>query len=153
MVRYDLNARDTALFKRGLERLAEIYWAAGAREVTVPCAGFPCCATETRARCGARECAAATCTRWPSTRWAARARAIDPAVSVVDGEGAVHGVDGLHVADASVIPGSPGVNPQITIMALASRTAFSLLGQSAPLDEPEPEHIAQVRSARLPAVA
>jgi choline dehydrogenase-like flavoprotein len=46
---------------------------------------------------------------------------------VVDGDLKVHGVDGLYVSDASVIPSSLGVNPQITIMALASRLAEHLL--------------------------
>lgn len=153
VVRYDLNARDTVLFKRGLERLAEIYWAAGAREITVPLRGVPVLRDGDsgplrRARIRPRDLYALAFHPLGSAR-----AGTDPAVSVVDGDGAVHGVDGLHVADASVIPGSPGVNPQITIMALAARTAFSLLGRSAPVNEPEPEHIAQVRSARSDAVA
>jgi choline dehydrogenase-like flavoprotein len=152
-VRYDLNSRDTALFKHGLERLAEIYWAAGAREVTVPVRGVPVLRDGDsgplrRARVRPRDLYALAFHPLGSARAGA-----DPAISVVGGEGAVHGVAGLHVVDASVIPGSPGVNPQITIMALASRTAFSLLDRPAPVDEPEPEHIAQVRSARLPAAA
>jgi choline dehydrogenase-like flavoprotein len=41
----------------------------------------------------------------------------------VDGDGAVHGVRGLFVADASAFPLASGVNPMLTIMALAHRTA------------------------------
>src|SRR5258708_26791607 len=40
-IRYDLHRDDAARFKRGFEVLAEIYWAAGAREVLVPLAGVP----------------------------------------------------------------------------------------------------------------
>jgi len=47
----------------------------------------------------------------------------DPARGVVNASGAVHGVRGLFVADASVFPLSSGVNPMLTIMALAHRTA------------------------------
>jgi len=42
---------------------------------------------------------------------------------VVDSFGQTHDVEGLYIADASVFPNSPGVNPQVTIMALAARTA------------------------------
>jgi choline dehydrogenase-like flavoprotein len=38
---------------------------------------------------------------------------------VVDWSGAVHGFSRLWVVDASIIPGTLGVNPQHTIMALA----------------------------------
>ncbi|HEY5093706.1 MAG TPA: GMC family oxidoreductase N-terminal domain-containing protein [Candidatus Eremiobacteraceae bacterium] len=47
----------------------------------------------------------------------------DPARGVVNASGAVHGARGLFVADASVFPLSSGVNPMLTIMALAHRTA------------------------------
>jgi len=51
---------------------------------------------------------------------------------VVDGDLAVHGVAGVHVADGSVVPSALGVNPQLTIMALATRLAFRLLGREVP---------------------
>ncbi len=45
--------------------------------------------------------------------------------SVVDPAGRVWGYDNLLVADASVFPQSSGVNPMLTIMAMASRIAAS----------------------------
>jgi choline dehydrogenase-like flavoprotein len=42
----------------------------------------------------------------------------------------VHGVRGVYVADGSAVPSSLGVNPQLTIMALATRLAFGLLGHA-----------------------
>ncbi|MBV9790146.1 MAG: GMC family oxidoreductase N-terminal domain-containing protein [Chloroflexi bacterium] len=47
----------------------------------------------------------------------------DPRTAVCDGDGAVFGARGLFVADGSAFPASSGVNPMITIMALAHHTA------------------------------
>jgi choline dehydrogenase-like flavoprotein len=47
----------------------------------------------------------------------------DPSRSVVDPSGRVWGYDNLIVADGSVFPQSSGVNPMLTIMAMARRTA------------------------------
>lgn len=43
----------------------------------------------------------------------------DPKVGVVDSKFRVHGVANLFVSDASVFPSSLGINPQLTIMAMA----------------------------------
>ena len=47
----------------------------------------------------------------------------DPKTSVVDLDHAVHDVPGLYVVDASTVRGPIGVNPQMTIMAMATRAA------------------------------
>src|SRR5438105_2582514 len=39
-IRYDLNRQDTATFKRGIELLCELYWAAGAKVVYPPIEGI-----------------------------------------------------------------------------------------------------------------
>jgi cholesterol oxidase len=43
----------------------------------------------------------------------------DAAEGVVGADGQVHGYPGLWVADGSIMPGNPGVNPSLTITALA----------------------------------
>lgn len=48
---------------------------------------------------------------------------LDPKTSVVDENQKVHGIENLWIADGSVFPTSLGVNPQITIMAFATRCA------------------------------
>jgi len=49
----------------------------------------------------------------------------------VDSYGRVRGIENLFVADASLIPEAPGVNPQMTIMALAFRVAEAALSRSS----------------------
>jgi choline dehydrogenase len=46
----------------------------------------------------------------------------DPA-AVVDPQLRVHGIDGLRVADASVMPSVPGANTNATVLAIAERAA------------------------------
>ncbi|WP_026187599.1 GMC family oxidoreductase N-terminal domain-containing protein [Ensifer sp. BR816] len=49
----------------------------------------------------------------------------------VDSYGRVRGIENLFVADGSLIPEAPGINPQMTIMALAFRAAEAALSHSA----------------------
>jgi choline dehydrogenase-like flavoprotein len=117
-IRYVLNREDVARFERGIDLLAELYRAAGATEVFLPVAP--------RARRPLRARDRTLMAFHPLGT--ARADA-DPERGVVDGDLRVHGVGGLYVSDASVIPSALGVNPQITIMALATRLAEHLLGE------------------------
>jgi choline dehydrogenase len=47
----------------------------------------------------------------------------DTAASVVDSELRVHGISGLRVADASVMPSIPSANTAATVYAIAERAA------------------------------
>jgi choline dehydrogenase-like flavoprotein len=141
-VRYDLLDSDVGRFKRGIEALADIYWAAGARQVVVPIAGVPTLnggdsAPLQRHRLAARDLYLMAFHPLGTARSGA-----DPRRAVVDPDLRVHGLGGVHVADGSVVPSSLGVNPQITIMTLATRLAYHLLGAAPPADEPRPERIA-----------
>jgi choline dehydrogenase-like flavoprotein len=51
----------------------------------------------------------------------------DPAASVTDGFGTVHGVGNLFVAGSSLFPTSGAVNPTFTVHALAARSAAHLI--------------------------
>jgi choline dehydrogenase-like flavoprotein len=51
----------------------------------------------------------------------------DPAESVADGRGQLHDTHGVWIGDASAFPTAPGVNPMISIMSLAHRTAANIL--------------------------
>ena len=54
----------------------------------------------------------------------------EPADSVADPDGQVHDVPGLYVTDASAMPTASGVNPMLSLMALARRTAFRMVAAS-----------------------
>jgi choline dehydrogenase-like flavoprotein len=47
--------------------------------------------------------------------------------AVVDQRGRVHGVDGLRVADASILPEVPRANLNATVMMMAERIAASIV--------------------------
>ncbi len=51
----------------------------------------------------------------------------DPETSVADGSGRLHDTGGVWIGDGSAFPNAPGVNPMITIMSLAHRTAERIL--------------------------
>jgi hypothetical protein len=124
---YALNRYDTRRALDGMALAARVLFAAGAREVHPMLWG----AGPLRDERAARACLGG---RWPAS--ALRLTAYHPmgtarigadAGGVVDGAGRVRGAERLVVADAGVFPTSLGVNPQVTIMAFASRAAERIL--------------------------
>jgi choline dehydrogenase-like flavoprotein len=57
----------------------------------------------------------------------------DPATSVTDAWGRVHGAPWLFVADSSLFPGASEINPYITVMALADRVAEKIRNHAGEL--------------------
>lgn len=53
-----------------------------------------------------------------------------PRTSTANPDGQVHGVPGLYVTDASAMPTASGVNPQLSLMAIARRTAQRMVAAS-----------------------
>jgi choline dehydrogenase-like flavoprotein len=148
-IRYELIPHDVAAFKVALERLGELYAAAGAHTVLYPVEGLRQLPAGELGPLRAHRLRAADLTLMAFHPLGTARADADPARGVVDGDLRVHGIDGLYVADGSVVPSSLGVNPQLTIMALATRLAFALLGRSAPTEEPVPESIAEPRIAQV----
>jgi choline dehydrogenase-like flavoprotein len=121
-ITYDLDERDLARFRTGIRRMRELLDSAGAREVYLP---VPEGVEPEHVR--------AKDLRLMAFHPLGTARAdADATRGVVDANLQVHGVQGLHLADGSVVPSSLGVNPQITIMALATRLAYHLLERPCP---------------------
>ena len=121
---YRLGAPELARLRRGVEVLAQIFFAAGAREVFAPVSGFESLRSEAelaRLR-GARLTPASFELSAFHPLGSCRASR-DPARGVVDADLEAHDVPRLFVADGSIFPSSLGVNPQLTIMAFAQRAA------------------------------
>jgi len=128
LIRYQLAGQDLRDLASGLRRLCKLLLAAGARTV------YPSLA-------GAREIHGEDeLTKIPGTLAANRSNLMtihlfsscpmgeDEGRCAVDSAGRVHGVPGLVVNDASIIPTAMGVNPQGTVMALARRNTLHAMG-------------------------
>ena len=125
---YRLNQQDADRLLRGIALAARIYLAAGATAVFTGIPGVPpitdndglsplekqSVSPELLTLVGFHPMGTCRMGRHPGT-------------SVVGPFGETHSVRGLFVVDASVFPSSVGVNPQVTIMALATRTAFHIV--------------------------
>jgi choline dehydrogenase-like flavoprotein len=126
-IRYSLDLGDAAKLMKGVVRLTEICWAAGAQAVLTGIHGLPDVLRspdQTRLlrehALHPRDAAIGANHVFGTTRMGG-----DPRSSVADSRGRVHGMDNLYVADTGLFPGSTGVNPMLTCMALARRVAQS----------------------------
>ncbi len=122
---YDLGSGDLERLKRSIMLMAEIWFAAGAKRVYTPIAGF-------KELAGPRDQARLARTKLNRASiyglsayhpMGTCSMGTDPFSSVVKSSGETWEVENLFISDASVLPTSLGVNPQLTIMALAIRIA------------------------------
>lgn len=133
-VHYELSSHDVANVRLGLQGAARLLAAAGAREV------FSLHTPPVRATVGdlgwlerftagmdARGYTRCRMSYISFHQMASCAIGADSSRSVIAETGQVHGIRGLYVADASAFPTSSGVNPMITIMAVADHVARGIL--------------------------
>lgn len=124
-IRYNLSHEDRLNLSKGVARLATLLLAAGADEVYPGVYGVPSIRSEVEA------------VRWLDQELPRSAVALTTVHAFstcpigergdrcgADSFGKVHGYENLYVNDASMLPDSPGVNPQGSIMGFARRNAI-----------------------------
>lgn len=133
-VHYELSGFDTGHLREGLRGAARVLAAAGATEI------FSVQQPPARCRPGAGDWLGGFGSAMDA-RGYGRCRmsfitfhqmgsctmGADPETSVVGECGESHDIRGLYVADASTFPASSGVNPMITIMAIADHVARGMI--------------------------
>jgi len=128
LVTYQLTEHDAERVVRATSLLSEALFEAGAHTIHLPFEGRPPVhdpaelrrVTAVPIRPGA--IAASTVHLMGTARLGT-----DPVTDVCDPNGAVYDTASLYVADASLFPAPLGVNPMLTIMALATRVAAGII--------------------------
>jgi choline dehydrogenase-like flavoprotein len=124
-LRYNLSDEDLMNLSRGLARLATLLLAAGAEAIFPTVQGLPAIRSELEAvrfldeRLPRSALSLSTVHAFSSCPIGERADRC-----AADSFGKVHGFENLYINDASMLPDSPGVNPQGSVMALARRNAM-----------------------------
>ncbi len=124
LLRYRLDPADMQDMARGLLLIGEAFFAAGAKAVLLPLSGGPHEITNVEAL-RRIPLAEFTATRLVASGFHPQGTAGIGRVVDVDLRLTQH----ISVCDASVLPDSPGVNPQVTIMALSLRLADRLTAE------------------------
>jgi choline dehydrogenase-like flavoprotein len=122
---------DARMFRHAMIEQAKLHRAAGAKEIVTlyqqpliwrEGENFDAFLAEIeRASLAANDVAVFTAHQMGSCRLGS-----DPADSVANGRGELHDVSGVWIGDGSAFPTAPGVNPMISIMSLAHRTAENI---------------------------
>lgn len=137
-VTYRMSRRDRQGISRMLRILADTFFAAGAREVFLPILGGPPGFPD--GGITADDLRGIDLDKIPSQRFECASQhplgscrmGLSPDDAVVDEQGQVFGLRELFVVDSSILPTSLGVNPQVTVMAMATRLAWQLRERRLP---------------------
>jgi choline dehydrogenase-like flavoprotein len=132
LVTYRMSARDKARLLRGIQIVAKMAFAAGAKEVMLPLFGVDTLKSESELRflteqpprAGRIECMAFH--PLGSAKMSTESRG-----GVVKPSGETWSVDNLFVVDGSILPTSIGVNSQLPIMTIAMKLGRELSGDWA----------------------
>ncbi|HET7700522.1 MAG TPA: GMC family oxidoreductase [Candidatus Limnocylindria bacterium] len=127
VVEYRTGVRERRLLERAMIESARVHAAAGARQIFTlhtPSLERPAAALDDLvAEIARRGVTANRVTLFSAHQMSSCRIGRGRSSSVADPDGQVWDTRGLYVADASAFPSASGVNPMLTVMALARRTA------------------------------
>jgi choline dehydrogenase-like flavoprotein len=126
-ITYNVTAEDVDRVQRAMVRTAEMCLAAGARRLQPTSLKMRSFAGRAGIEAFRRARLRPSDVMWTSYHPLGTCKmGNDPRSSVVDASHETHDVGGLYVVDGSSVPGPLGVNPQLTIMAIATRAAAKI---------------------------
>lgn len=127
MAKYTITKYDHERFLRGVKHLATLHFEMGAEKVILPFSNFHVAdSIDDLARIDQTQRSRSTIELFTVHMMGTCRMGSRPEHSVVDLNGELWDLPGCYVADASLFPTAVGVNPQVTIMALATRVASRL---------------------------
>ena len=126
-VTYRMAREDRARIPNVIRRMAEVFFAAGAKEVFPPILGQPGVTADQFARLDLDNVPSMRLECSSQHPLGSARMGTSEGTSVTNVDGRVWGTENLFVADGSLVPTSLGVNPQVTVMALATRVAQRMM--------------------------
>ena len=126
---YELKQGDVRRLQEATAKLSEMQFAAGANEVLTGLGGhLAVLNSPDQANALRREALGPEDFPTASNHvYGTMAMGADERTHATDSNGAVYETEGLYVADTSLFPGSPAVNPMLPVMAFANRIARTIL--------------------------
>ncbi len=127
-IHYRLHKKDQESLRQGMKLSAQVFFSAGAKKVYLnhvdaAVLDHP----EEIARIDRLKIEANRMVLYSAHQLSSCRMGSDPKSSVTDSYGKMHAIENLYLSDGSIFPTSLGHNPQLTIMALATRNAQFLL--------------------------
>jgi choline dehydrogenase-like flavoprotein len=123
---YRMSAKDREATRRALRIAGDTFLAAGAKEIFLPVLGLNGLDPDSFRRLDLDRVPAKKLECTSQHPLGTCRMGVSADSSVVDPDGRAWEVEGLYVADGSIVPTSLGVNPQLAIMTLATRIAWKI---------------------------
>lgn len=123
LLRYDVDPRDGRRLLRAVRAMGDLLFAAGAREVLTGIPAAPRARTPAEFHDALERVTVRQLHLSAFHPTGTVAMGADPRTAPAGPDGRLRGVAGVHIADASALPSCPEVNPQLSIMAMASAVA------------------------------